>query len=166
MTDRRVGSGASGHSAGDPPVILFDGWCPLCIRTVRFVLRADRRAVFRFAALDSPVALDLLDRLDDAPDCSSDEYEAVRGGSSVALLMGGHVHVRSDAVLRIAAVLPWPWRLLTVLRLVPRALRDSVYEAVSRRRHETWGRLDRCYLPPADQRDRFLDTPRHEPFAP
>jgi predicted DCC family thiol-disulfide oxidoreductase YuxK len=166
VTDRRVRSGASRHLAGDPPVILFDGWCPLCSRTVRFVLRTDRRAVFRFAALDSPVALELLDRLDAAPDCSSDDIEAVRGGSSVALLVVGHVHVRSDAVLRIAAALPWPWRLLTVLRLVPRALRGSVYEAVSRRRHETWGRLDRCYLPPTDQRDRFLDIPQHEPIAP
>jgi predicted DCC family thiol-disulfide oxidoreductase YuxK len=161
-----VGFGASGHLAGDPPVILFDGWCPLCIRTVRFVLRADRRAVFRFAALDSPVALDLLDRLNAASGCSSDDIEAVRGGSSVALLLGGQVHVRSDAVLRIAAALPFPWRLLTVLRLVPRAVRNSVYEAVSRRRHKTWGRLDRCYLPPTDQRDRFLDIPRHEPIAP
>jgi len=102
----------------DRRVILFDGWCPLCIRTVRFVLRADRHAVFRFAALDSPVALDLLGRLDETRGCSSDDIEAVRGGSSVALLWGGQVHVRSDAVLRIAAALPWPWRLLAVLRLV------------------------------------------------
>jgi len=151
VTDRRVDSGASRHSLGDPPVILFDGWCPLCIRTVRFVLRADRHAVFRFAALDSPVALDLLGRLDETRGCSSDDIEAVRGGSSVALLWGGQVHVRSDAVLRIAAALPWPWRLLAVLRLVPRAVRNSVYEAVSDGRHETWGRLERCYLPPADQ---------------
>jgi predicted DCC family thiol-disulfide oxidoreductase YuxK len=166
VRDRRVASDASGHSAGAHPVILFDGWCPLCIRTVRLVLRADSRAVFRFAALDSPVALDLLDRLDDAPGCGNDDIEAVRGGSSVALLMGGHVHVRSDAVLRIAAALPWPWRLLIVLRLVPRAVRNSVYEAISRSRHETWGRLDRCYLPPTDQRDRFLDIPPNEPIAP
>lgn len=154
--ERRVDPGASGDVSGDYPVILFDGWCPLCIRTVRIVLEADTRAVFRFAALDSSVALDLLDRLDGGRGRSSDDVEAVRRGSSVAVLTRDHVHVRSEAVLRIAGLLPWPWPLLAVFRLVPRAVRDSVYEAVSRRRHRTWGRLDHCYLPPSEHIDRFL----------
>jgi len=152
--ERRVNPGASGDENGDYSVILFDGWCPLCIRTVRIVLEADTRSVFRFAALDSSVALFLLDRRDGGR--SSDDVEAARGGSSVVLLTRDHVHVRSEAVLRIAGLLPWPWPLVAVFRLVPRAVRDAVYEAVSRRRQRTWGRLDHCYIPPTEHSDRFL----------
>ena len=134
------------------PVVLFDGWCPLCVGAVRFVLRTDRRARFSFASLDSPAAEELLERCEAEPSV----IESARAGSTVALVRCGRLYTRSDAALRIVGALPLPWRALALLRVIPRFLRDRVYSAVASRRHELWGRLDSCHLPEPADRGRFL----------
>ena len=136
----------------DNPVVLFDGWCPLCVGTVRFVLKRDRTRLFRFAPFDSATARDLLDR------CALDPHtlDGVRTGTTVALIYRGRLQTKSDAALGIVARLPLPWRTLSVLRLVPRGIRNWVYSAVARRRHRIWGRLDSCHAPEAGDLDRFL----------
>jgi predicted DCC family thiol-disulfide oxidoreductase YuxK len=134
------------------PVVLFDGWCPLCVGAVRFVLRRDREARFSFASIDTPAAARLLDICEAKPQV----LESVRTGSTVALVRRGRLYTRSDAALRIARELPLPWRSMTLLRIVPRFLRDRVYSAVASRRHELWGRLDSCHVPEPADRDRFL----------
>ncbi|MGB5302933.1 MAG: DCC1-like thiol-disulfide oxidoreductase family protein [Gemmatimonadota bacterium] len=139
------------NKSGDP-VVLFDGWCPLCVGAVRFVLRADRRARFSFASLDSPAAKELLDTCEAEPAV----LESARAGSTVALVRRGKLYVRSDAALRIVGDLPLPWRAMRLLRVVPRFLRDGVYSAVASRRHELWGRLDSCHVPEPADRGRFL----------
>jgi predicted DCC family thiol-disulfide oxidoreductase YuxK len=134
------------------PVILFDGWCPLCVGAVRFVLRRDREARFSFASLDSAAAAELLDSCEANPEV----LESVRTGSTVALVRRGRLYARSDAALYIARELPPPWSSMTLLRVVPRFLRDRVYGAIASRRHELWGRLDSCHVPEPADRDRFL----------
>lgn len=134
------------------PVVLFDGWCPLCVGTVRFVLRRDRRAHFSFASLDSSAAKNLLDGCEAEPEI----LLAARAGSTVALVSCGRLYTRSDAALRIVGRLPLPWGAMTLLRVVPRFLRDRLYSAIARRRHELWGRLDSCHVPEAADRSRFL----------
>jgi len=66
------------------------------------------------------------------------------------------VHTKSDAALRIAARLGWPWSWLPVLRLVPRGLRDAVYDLIARHRYRWFGQADACRLPGPGDRDRFL----------
>ena len=139
-------------SSPDAPVVLFDGWCPLCVGTVRFVLKRDRTRLFRFVPLDSEAARDLLHR------CAIDldALDGVCSGTTVALICRGEVQTKSDAALGIVARLPLPWRALSVLRLVPRSIRDRSYSAIARRRHRIWGRLDSCHVPESEDRDRFL----------
>jgi predicted DCC family thiol-disulfide oxidoreductase YuxK len=134
------------------PVVLFDGWCPLCVGAVRFVLRRDREARFSFASLGSPAAKELLDSCEAKPEV----FESVRTGTTVALVRRSRLYSRSDAALRIAGDLPLPWSAMTQLLVVPRFLRDRVYRAVAIRRHEVWGRLDSCHLPEPADRSRFL----------
>lgn len=134
------------------PVVLFDGWCPLCVGAVRFVLRRDRRARFSFASLDSSAAKVLLDECEAKPEV----LESARAGSTVALVRCGRLYTRSDAALRIVGELPLPWRAIALLRVVPRFLRDRVYSAVASRRHELWGKLDSCHVPEPADRSRFL----------
>jgi len=136
----------------DAPVVLFDGWCPLCVGAIRLLLQRDRRARFRFASLDSAAASELLSG------ClaGTEDLEAARGGSTIALIHQGRLHTKSGAVLQIAAELPLPWRVVSLLRLVPRALRDSVYSAVADRRHDVWGQLDSCHRPDPEDEWRFL----------
>ncbi len=129
----------------EQPIILFDGVCNLCTRSVRFIIRRDPRARFRFAALDSPAAVGLA---------------KAAGGpvhtDTIALVEGGRIFTRSTAALRIARGLRWPWPLLYGFIAVPRPLRDWVYRIVARNRYRWFGRGDACMVPTPDLRDRFL----------
>jgi predicted DCC family thiol-disulfide oxidoreductase YuxK len=129
---------------GEPAVILFDGECSLCNRAVDFVLRHDRAGRFRFAALQSPAAARL---------CGGE----LPAGDTLHLLDRDGRHERSTAVLRIAAGLGWPWSLLRVFRILPRGLRDRVYDSVARRRRRWFGSRSTCRVPSSCERDRFLD---------
>lgn len=140
------------HSASDrEPLILYDGVCKLCHAAVRFVLARDRQARFRFAALDSPAARARLAA------AGVPRPEAL--GDSVVLIDGAGIHVRSTAALRIARALGFPWSLAFVAIVVPRPLRDALYDAIARRRYRWFGRDDACPVPPPDVADRFLDAP-------
>ncbi len=136
----------------DARLVIFDSWCPLCIRTVRFVLRRDRDRRFLFAALDSAAARRCLERCDIEPET----VRSILAGSTVALVHRDRVFTRSEAVIRIASQLPMPWRAATLLRAVPRFVRDGVYSAVAKRRRRVWGTLDSCFLPESADRGRFL----------
>jgi predicted DCC family thiol-disulfide oxidoreductase YuxK len=129
------------------PVILFDGECNLCSWSVQFIIKRDPRAHFRFAALQSPAGQRLIEA------CGA----AARGADSVVLLEGASCYTRSDAALRIARRLSGAWPLLGALAVVPRPLRDRVYDAIARNRSRWFGRADACLVPTPALRDRFLD---------
>lgn len=135
-------------TAPDPgyAVLFYDGVCGLCNRSVRWVLRRDSRAAFRFAHLASAAAKDLPAPL--VP-------EGVP--STLVLQASGRYFTKSDAWLKIFSLLGAPWSGLTFLRIIPRPVRDFVYDAIAARRYRWFGRLDRCPLPDPGTRDRFLD---------
>lgn len=130
------------------PVILFDGVCNLCNGAVNWLIDRDRDAHFKFASLQSDAA-----RL---------ALQAANAGNplpdSIVLIDEAGVHVRSDAALRIAAQLRWPWSSLRLLAIVPRVLRDAVYDMIARHRYRWFGQRDSCRLPGPGDRDRFLQV--------
>jgi predicted DCC family thiol-disulfide oxidoreductase YuxK len=127
-------------------IVLFDGVCNLCNGLVRFVAANDPAARFRFLSLQSPRAQALLGASADAAD-----------GESIVLLDYGRRFTRSDAALHLALGLRWPWPLAFALILVPRALRDAIYDTIARNRYRWFGRRERCPVPPPGIRERFLD---------
>lgn len=131
------------------PVILFDGVCNLCNASVDFVVRRDRRARFRLAPLQSPLARELLS--------ARRQTDEVRD-SVVLAEPGGRLSYASTAALRIARGLGFPWFLLYPLILVPRPLRDAVYDWIARNRYRWFGRRDTCRVPTAEERARFADV--------
>lgn len=132
--------------AGQSRVVLFDGDCTLCNSSVQFVIRHDKEAHFRFAALGSPVAVALL------------EGHALPGKEldSVVYLRQGKAYTRSSAALYIANDLGGMWSLMSVFLLVPRPLRDLVYDVIAKYRYRWFGKQDSCMLPTAELRGRFL----------
>ena len=132
--------------AGDGPVILFDGVCNLCDRFVLFVIDRDRRAEFAFAALQSEVAQRLLHG-----------HEVPADLSTVVLVESRQVSVRSTAAISIVARLGMPWTLCRALLVIPRPVRDLVYDWVARHRHALFGTRESCRVPTAALRARFLD---------
>jgi predicted DCC family thiol-disulfide oxidoreductase YuxK len=129
----------------DRPVIFFDGVCPLCNRFVDIVLRADRGGVLRFAPLQGETAR----ALRPARSESAEEW-------SVLYLDEHGLHDQSDAVIQVYRRLGGPWRLLALIRLVPRRIRNPVYRVIARNRYRWFGRRSACRLPSAQERDRFL----------
>ena len=132
----------------DNPVILFDGVCNLCERTVQVVIRNDRKRLFRFASLQSGYAERLLEQYD----YRQDEL------SSVLLVMDGVVYRKSRAALRIARHMDGAWPLFFYLFfLVPPPLADIVYDFIGNRRYRWFGKKEACWVPDEDLRSRFLD---------
>jgi predicted DCC family thiol-disulfide oxidoreductase YuxK len=132
------------------PLLLYDGTCALCSRTVAFALRYDRSARLRFAPLDGETARRFVERHAELE--HADTVVWVPDGSDPA----GPVLIRSDAALALAEYLGGPWRLLGAARIVPRAWRDSLYDFVARHRHAIFDDGPRCVVPPAGARQRFL----------
>lgn len=129
-------------------VVLFDGVCNLCNGSVQFILDRDPAGRFRFASLQSEAGQNLLRDHGRPPQTDAPD--------SVILVEGASLWERSDAALRIATGLGFPWRLLAVFRVVPRPLRDAVYRWIARNRYRWFGRTETCRLPSPALRARFL----------
>ena len=132
--------------ADDKPIIIFDGLCVLCSTAATFVLRHDRSGVFRLLAAQSPIGAALyshygLDRQD---------YE------TMILIADGVAFLKSEAAIRIAEGLGFPWSLAMVFRIVPLGWRDRFYAWVARNRLKWFGKRDICFLPDPRHADRFL----------
>jgi predicted DCC family thiol-disulfide oxidoreductase YuxK len=128
------------------PVIIFDGDCLFCQRSVRFIHRHDRANAYRFAARQTPVGTRLLG-----------DVGVGLAPNSMVLIDDEGIWLRSDAVLRIAGRLGAPWSVARILLAVPRPLRDGVYRIVARVRHRLTRFLPACELPDAALRAKILD---------
>src|SRR5688500_17586942 len=104
------------------PIVLYDGVCGLCDRSVQLILRNDRRGRFRFAALQADAGRALLERFGLPPEALD----------SVVLVEGGRAWRKSQAALRIARGMDAPWPLLWPLSIVPRPLADFLYGLVAK----------------------------------
>lgn len=127
-------------------LVLFDGACNFCVSSVQFIIRHDKREKFRFVSLQSELGREIRSR------CGLDPNDL----QTFLVLTGGRPLVRSDAALAMASSFGGPWRLLAVLKIVPRPLRDTLYTFIAKRRYRWFGRRESCMVPSADLRKRFL----------
>lgn len=131
---------------GDHVIVLIDGVCHLCQGLTKFIIKRDPEGVFRFASQQSEIGQELLER----------------GGfhgelaDTVVILDQGKYYTRSAAALRIARRLPMPWPLLYGFVIVPKSIRDFLYEWVARNRYRWFGKDEACMIPTPDIRRRFL----------
>ncbi len=131
---------------GRAPLVVFDGRCRMCARSVRFIAARELTPVFAFTPSGSATAREAL-----APF----GIDPVAPGSLV-LVEDAAAHVKSTGALRIAARLRAPWSWLRVLLWVPRPLRDAAYGRVARARYRLYPPTDACALLPPDVRRRIL----------
>jgi predicted DCC family thiol-disulfide oxidoreductase YuxK len=140
------------QSAVGAHLVLYDGVCGLCSRLLRFVLRHDRGRVFSFASLQSAVGRSVVERSGGNPAELTSFYVVADYQTGAS-----RVFTRSDAALFVAGALGWPWRAAQVVRFLPHAIRDGVYDMVARSRYRVFGRDDRCLVPSPEFRARFID---------
>jgi predicted DCC family thiol-disulfide oxidoreductase YuxK len=137
--------------SGVARVLLYDGLCGFCDGTVQYVLSRDPGGALRFAALQGEYAQGVLSR-----------HAGLHGVDSLVLVVttdgvAERILVRSDAALELARYLGGAWRLVQVLRVVPRPIRDGAYDLFARWRYRLFGRRAACRIPQAAERDRFID---------
>ena len=125
-------------------IIIFDGECNLCSGSVKFIIERDKKNYFKFISIQNPKALKLLnDKIDISPD-------------SVILLKNDKAYIRSRAALKISARLTWPWKIVSLLRIIPSFLLDPLYKIIAKNRYKFWGKRDQCMIPSPEIKDRFI----------
>lgn len=125
-------------------IVLFDGECNLCNRLVRFIIKRDQHGALEFAPLQWAVSKHLI-------------ADRQASSETVLLIEHGKLYERSDAALRIARKLRFPWLLLYVFVVVPRPVRDAIYNWIARNRYRWFGKRDSCMTPDENSKSRFLD---------
>jgi predicted DCC family thiol-disulfide oxidoreductase YuxK len=128
------------------PILFFDGVCNLCQSSVQFIITRDGIGQFKFASLQSNLFKDNFPEL--VP--KNEVWE------SLVLLENGRIYSKSTAALRVAKRLPFPYPLFYFLMILPRFLRDAMYQYIAKNRYRWFGKKDACWLPTPDLKARFL----------
>ena len=127
-------------------VIFFDGICNLCNSFVQFIIKRDPGARFRFASLQSEVGRGAM----------KESRLPAASLSTVVYLKEGHYYFKSSAALHILKDLGRGWSLLYGFILIPKPLRDGIYDVLARNRYRLFGKRAECMIPTPDLQDRFL----------
>lgn len=128
-----------------PPLVLFDGPCTLCQRSVRFILRHERSSDLKFSSLQSETGQNQLQTFAVPPEIDA-----------MVLIEEGEAFTGSDAALRICNYLRRPWRWFYALRHLPGWMHRPVYRWIARHRYQWFGKDESCPLPDPAQADRFI----------
>ncbi len=128
------------------PILLFDGVCNLCNGTVQFIIKHDKKAIFRFASLQSELAQNLLVQ----------HQVSIKNLESVVLISQNRIFTHSDAPLEIAYLLGGFWRFFYIFKLIPYFFRNAIYNWIARNRYRWFGKEESCWLPTAELKARFL----------
>ncbi len=130
----------------DHPIVLFDGVCNFCNGAVNFIMRQDNKNIFRFAALQSDAGQRLL-KTNNIP---------ANGFNSFILIDNGKVYKSSTAGLRLYNKLPWYWKWTQIFWIVPKFIRDGVYNVIAKNRYKWFGKKEECMIPNEDVKNRFI----------
>ncbi len=139
---------ASDINTFEHPVLLFDGVCNLCNTSVQFIIDKDPESKFNFASLQSDIGGELLKQFN----LSNEQLD------SVVLIKNDKAYTRSSAALQVLRTLGGAWSLLYGLIIIPKPIRDIIYDWVAKNRYKWFGKQESCWLPTPDLRARFLDN--------
>ncbi|MCW4470173.1 thiol-disulfide oxidoreductase DCC family protein [Flavobacterium sp. MFBS3-15] len=131
----------------DKKIILFDGVCNLCDATVQFIIKRDKRDVFRFVALQSDLGQQIISHI--GIDTSKTD--------SIILYEPGHAYYyKAEAAIKIANQLGGVFLLMGMFSVLPNWLSNKVYDYVARNRYKWYGKKDECMVPTAEMKAKFL----------
>jgi predicted DCC family thiol-disulfide oxidoreductase YuxK len=132
-------------------LLLYDGVCGFCNRSVMFMIRNLKEDTFRFASIQSMIGRDVLIRHGKDPDALSSLFV-------IADYQGQEqIYQRSDGALFMARYFTYPWKALRVFRIFPRFVRDWFYDRIAANRYRFFGKLDTCPVPDPRHRKLFID---------
>ena len=134
-------------------IVLYDGVCGLCNRAVQFLLKRDRHDRFQFASLQSDVAARVLQRHGMDAKSLDTVYAVLNYGEPNETLLA-----KGDAFLFFAKVIGGIWSVAQAGRIMPRPIRNWLYDFIARHRYQVFGKSESCMLPDPKQRHKFLEV--------
>ena len=132
----------------DKKIILFDGVCNLCNSVVQFVIKRDANDIFCFASLQSEIGQQLI---------SERNIDISKVDSVILIAPGIAYYVKSDAALQIGRHIRGYRTISKILNLIPRGLRNIVYDFIARNRYKWYGKKDQCMVPTPELKGKFLE---------
>jgi len=127
-------------------VLLFDGLCNLCNGSVNFILKRDEACKYKFASLQSEIGIELAKKYNIDTNIVD----------SIVLIRDDKVFIKSSAILEVLKDLPIGWRLFRIGIILPKFVRDWLYDIIAKHRYKIFGKKDECPTPSKDVQDRFL----------
>ena len=128
-------------------VILFDGVCNLCNNSVKFIIKNDKRNIFKFAPLQGKYGIKIQNRYN----INTTEI------NSIILIDGEKTYTKSSAALRIAKDLRAPFFLFFVFIIVPVFIRNFIYDLIAKNRYKWFGKMESCMIPSNELKSKFFD---------
>ncbi len=129
-----------------PNLILFDGVCNFCNFWVNFIIDRDSKAFFKFTAVQSDTARQIL---------KSNNIDAIKI-DSIVLVINGKIFFKSSAAFQIARKLDGFWKLLYIFIIIPPFMRDGIYDFIASNRYKWFGKRETCRIPTDDEKHRFI----------
>lgn len=126
-------------------IILFDGECNFCDKSVQFIIKRDPEAIFSFTSQQGEAGQQMIKK-----------HHAPSSVDSIILIENDTYYLKSSAALRICRHLQGAWKLLFIFILVPYPIRDFFYNILAKNRYKWFGKKDQCTLPTPEMRKRFL----------
>lgn len=139
-------------------IVAFDGLCNLCNSTVNWIIDHDPKQQFKFIALQDIARLKTgnTEKQEAYALLKNELIDASSDLSSVLLIENGQLYKKSTAVLRICRQLSGLYPVLHTYIIIPRALRDLVYDLIAHNRYKWFGKREQCRVPSPDVKQRFL----------
>lgn len=129
-------------------IVLFDGVCNLCDSAVQFIIKNDKKDIFRFASLQSEIGQEI---------CKHIGIDVSKMDSIILYEPGIAYYYKSEAALNIASDLGGAISLLSVFKVLPSDFSNVVYDFIARNRYKWYGKKESCMIPTADLKSKFLD---------
>jgi predicted DCC family thiol-disulfide oxidoreductase YuxK len=129
-------------------LILFDGVCNLCNDSVQYVIKHDKKDIFRFAALESDIGQTLIRK---------HNIDTIKTDSILLYTNAHGIKIKSTAALSIAKHLGFPNNLLSIFFIIPAFIRNWVYNYIAKNRYKWFGKREECMIPTPELRAKFLD---------
>lgn len=123
-------------------VILFDGVCGLCNKSVDILIKMDREKRFKYTSLQG----EYVKTLDIDPDIDS-----------IILYEDDTLYYKSTAILKIFHALGGLWKITAVFFLIPSVIRDFIYDLIAKYRYKIFGKMERCRMPKEGEENLFID---------
>lgn len=126
-------------------IVVFDGVCNLCNRTVNFLIKHNKDRHFCFATLQNNSGKKLLGK-----------YRIPPETDSVILIANDKIYTESDAILEIARLLPYPWKMAFIFKILPVNTRNKLYRLIAKNRFKWFGKRETCRVPTEEEKKFFL----------